>query len=39
MMKQTLSGMVSVTFRRLSVDEVIAATKKAGLAGIEWKTV
>ena len=36
MMKQTLSGMVSVTFRRLSVDEVIAATKKAGLAGIEW---
>jgi len=36
MLKQSLCGMVSVTFRRYSVDEVIQATKKAGLAGIEW---
>lgn len=28
--------MVSVTFRSLSVDEVIAAAKRAGLDGIEW---
>lgn len=30
------TGMVSVTFRKYSVDEVVAATVKAGLEGIEW---
>jgi len=29
-------GMVSVTYRNYSVDEVIAAVKDAGLDGIEW---
>jgi 3-dehydroshikimate dehydratase len=29
-------GLVSVTFRSLSVDEVIEAARSAGLAGIEW---
>lgn len=30
------TGLVSVTFRGLSVEEVISAAKQAGLTGIEW---
>ncbi len=30
------SGLVSVTFRQLTVEEVIVLAKKAGLDGIEW---
>jgi Xylose isomerase-like TIM barrel. len=30
------TGMVSVTFRRFSIDEVINAAVRAGLDGIEW---
>lgn len=30
------TGLVSVSFRNLTVEEVIEATKKAGLDGIEW---
>lgn len=30
------TGLVSVTFRELSVEEVVATAKKAGLEGIEW---
>ena len=30
------SGLVSVSFRKLSPDEIIAAAVKAGLKGIEW---
>jgi 3-dehydroshikimate dehydratase len=29
-------GLVSITFRKLAVAEVIARTRRAGLAGIEW---
>ena len=31
-----LPGLVSVTFRQLSVDQIIAQTRAAGLQGIEW---
>jgi len=31
-----LKGLVSVTFRKLEVEEIIKLTKKAGLDGIEW---
>jgi 3-dehydroshikimate dehydratase len=34
--KKLMSGMVSVTFRNYSVDEVIKTVVKAGLDGIEW---
>ncbi len=30
------SGLVSITFRKLSVDEIIKIVKKAGLDAIEW---
>ncbi|GAA3555725.1 sugar phosphate isomerase/epimerase family protein [Kribbella ginsengisoli] len=30
------TGLVSVTFRKLAVDEVVEVAKKAGLAAIEW---
>ncbi len=30
------TGMVSVTFRHLKAEQIIALTKKAGLDGIEW---
>ena len=30
------TGLTSVSFRKLSVDEVIALAKKAGVDGIEW---
>jgi len=32
----TTTGIVSVTFRQLSPDEIIELTRKAGLTGIEW---
>ena len=31
-----ISGLVSVSFRRLSVDEIIRITKLSGLSAIEW---
>ena len=30
------TGLVSVTFRQLPADEVVAVAAKAGLAAIEW---
>ena len=30
------SGLVSVTFRNLSVDEIVTKVKECGLSGIEW---
>ena len=30
------TGLVSVSFRKLTVEEIIAATKDAGLDGVEW---
>lgn len=30
------AGLCSITFRKLSVDEIVALTAQAGLAGIEW---
>ncbi|WP_019537470.1 sugar phosphate isomerase/epimerase family protein [Paenibacillus ginsengihumi] len=30
------TGLVSVTFRQLAAEEIIALVKKAGLSGIEW---
>ncbi len=35
-MSKLNTGMVSVTFRKYSIDEVVNATLKAGLLGIEW---
>ena len=35
-MMEMLSGLTSVTFRNLSVDEIIALCVQAGLDGIEW---
>jgi sugar phosphate isomerase/epimerase len=29
-------GLVSITFRKLSVEEIVALVKKSGLSGIEW---
>lgn len=31
-----LTGLTSITFRQLTVDEIIALVKKSGLDGIEW---
>ena len=30
------TGLTSITFRKLSIDEIIALTASAGLDGIEW---
>ncbi|MGI5894244.1 MAG: sugar phosphate isomerase/epimerase family protein [Candidatus Merdivicinus sp.] len=35
-MNHMRTGLTSVTFRKKSVDEIIAMAKKAGLTGIEW---
>ena len=29
-------GLVSISFRNLSVDEILAAVKQAGLSCVEW---
>lgn len=31
-----MTGMTSITFRKLSVDEILSLVKKCGLDGIEW---
>ena len=31
-----LPGLVSITFRKLSVEEIVAAVRETGLVGIEW---
>ena len=30
------SGLVSITFRKLTVEKIIELVKEAGLQGIEW---
>lgn len=35
-MPQVKTGLVSVTFRQKSVDEIVALTAEAGLSGVEW---
>lgn len=36
MINELQSGLLSVTFRKLGVDEIVALTREAGLAAIEW---
>lgn len=35
-MEKIMTGLTSITFRKLSVDEIIRLVKKCGLDGIEW---
>lgn len=35
-MAQVKTGLVSVTFRQKSVEEIAALTAEAGLSGVEW---
>ena len=35
-MAQVKTGLVSVTFRQKSVEEIVALTAEAGLSGVEW---